>query len=286
MKNINLNSSTIKSFPISTTSDIPAIDNNEVGEFHPKTFDWARYGNNITKPIQLVTEALTNGRSAIDQAIEMGMVYDPRRIEFSHFRDTEGYLWWVCDNSGVPAPLARMMDYGVSTHARPENQHGTGSKTILSANNPEGNHWYIQTATASGKYYIEAPYSENMSVKKCVNEQPGAPLGMPGDAAIWKADAWVSTRLAVRCDDECMFDSITMGLLNKHYTYMVAANYNIFWNGQRVTQSLPGGTRTGGKKQVVINGQNVMIEWDIYERHNKEEATAEYPISKDSHGMV
>ena len=268
---------TQKVYEATSTNAMDALAvNNTPGKRKINTWDWVKFGNSLTAR-QALMELFTNALGAILRAIAvLGMSNTVRRIAVDVIKYTDGFHYLVVKNSGAPADLNAVMNYGNSQQKTVVNQNGVGTKSAFSLFNRSNSHFWFYTKWNGVAAYIKAPYSEDMEILACDGSTP---------EATWTFEEWVVSAAIVRIDNPMLVPQLTEAILRKEASVAIRdLQLTVTFNGQDVFAEFPKGHCTKEDHLVDIVGEKVTIGYELYER-KEDEGTVLYPNSMSVEGV-
>jgi hypothetical protein len=199
-----------------------------------KTYSWKAYGNNVPEAVIALNELVQN-------AIAAGLRTGNSCVSIEIKKELDGTYIYVM-NTGDPAEIKKVLDYGQSTQETALNQFGTGFKTAMSYFNPSNDAWEFWTRHGEHSLMAKAPYSDFM----CIETFEQWPWG----------DKFVSCA-RVRVENESRLEGIDIDALGFRYALAIEKGAKILFNGEKVYPIMPCGMTDGVNTEIIDFGNGM-----------------------------
>ena len=244
------------------------IINSEI--INPQTYKWKNFGMNVAEAIHALCELVHNAYAACITSKEK-RVYVDILVE-------DGDTFLYVKNSGNPADLARVLDYGnrdetiISNETRTKlNQNGTGFKTAASYFNPANNGWTFYTRHNNFCKFVEAPYSDTMEIKT---------------ATTWPFGDNIASVVKIKVDNPQKLENLKASDLGYYYSLAIEKdNLEILFNGEKVNPIFPKGASNSSTEMVDICGTPVQIDYTTYQLGYDQKDEPYYAMGQADQGV-
>ena len=267
--NTKISNTTEKVYSATTKSNNSVIQRTQL---KIQTQKFERIGNNITDGMNGALELIMNGFSAcLVNRDQLGNQDEPMRVDVT-ITKRKGVKYLYIKNSGAPANMKKLLDYGEANHDTQLNQFGTGFKSAISYFNPTNDGWAFYTTTGTQHFKVQAPYDTDMEVLEITK---------------WPFESWVVSCVEIRIDDEEALSGLTKSNCGYHFAPAITEHgLNLTFNGYNVKAIEPKGCRTTKVNETVtVLGQDVMMQSYTHILGKESDGAEYFPMGVKGQGV-